>query len=35
MSRRLAARLLREPLERLGDDRDGSHERAARALFGL
>jgi glutamyl-tRNA reductase len=35
MSRHLARRLLREPLERLGRDADGSHERAARELFGL
>lgn len=35
MSRHLADRLLREPLERLGDDRDGHRERAARELFGL
>jgi glutamyl-tRNA reductase len=35
MSRDLAARLLREPLERLGRDADGAHERAARELFGL
>lgn len=35
MSRHFAARLLREPLERLGRDPDGRHERAARELFGL
>lgn len=35
MSRHLARRLLREPLERLGRDADGRHERAARELFGL
>jgi glutamyl-tRNA reductase len=35
MSRHLAARLLREPIERLGHDPDGRHERAARDLFGL
>jgi glutamyl-tRNA reductase len=35
MSGHLARRLLREPLERLGRDRDGRHERAARELFGL
>jgi glutamyl-tRNA reductase len=35
MSGHLARRLLREPLERLGHDRDGRHERAARELFGL
>ncbi len=35
MSRHLAGRLLREPLERLGRDGDGEHERAARELFGL
>ena len=35
MSRRLASRLLREPLERLGRDLDGRHERAIRELFGL
>lgn len=35
MSGQLARRLLREPLERLGRDRDGRHERAARDLFGL
>lgn len=35
MSQHLARRLLREPLERLGRDADGSHERAARDLFGL
>jgi glutamyl-tRNA reductase len=35
MSRHFAARLLREPLERLGQDPDGRHERAVRELFGL
>ena len=35
MSRHLASRLLREPLERLGRDADGRHERAVRDLFGL
>lgn len=35
MSGHLAQRLLREPLERLGRDPDGRHERAARELFGL
>lgn len=35
MSRHLATRLLREPLERLGRDPDGRHERAIRELFGL
>lgn len=35
MSRHFAARLLREPLERLGQDPDGRHERAVRDLFGL
>jgi glutamyl-tRNA reductase len=35
MSRHLARRILREPLERLGRDADGRHERAARELFGL
>ena len=35
MSRHLAARLLREPLEHLGQDPDGRHERAVRELFGL
>jgi glutamyl-tRNA reductase len=35
MSRHFAARLLREPLERLGRDPDGRHERAVRDLFGL
>lgn len=35
MSHHLARRLLREPLERLGRDADGRHERAARDLFGL
>jgi glutamyl-tRNA reductase len=35
MSRHLARRLLREPLERLGRDADGRHERAIRELFGL
>jgi hypothetical protein len=35
MSRHLADRLLREPLERLGRDVDGGVERAARDLFAL
>lgn len=35
MSRHLAARLLREPLERLATDPDGRQERAVRELFGL
>jgi glutamyl-tRNA reductase len=35
MTRHLADRLLREPLERLGRDADGRHEIAARELFGL
>lgn len=35
MTARLAARLMREPLERLGRDTDGDGERAARELFGL
>ncbi len=35
MSRHLARRLLRDPLERLGDDPDGRGLRAARDLFGL
>lgn len=35
MSRHLAARLLREPLERLGADADGRHERAVRELWAL
>jgi len=35
MSGHLARRLLRGPLERLGRDPDGRHERAARELFGL
>ena len=35
MSQHLAKRLLREPLEHLGRDADGRHERAARQLFGL
>jgi glutamyl-tRNA reductase len=35
MSRHLAARLLRGPLERLGHDSDGRAERAVRELFGL
>ena len=35
MSGHLARRLLREPLERLGQDSDGRHEQAARELFGL
>jgi glutamyl-tRNA reductase len=35
MSRHLAGRLLREPLERLGRDADGRAERAAQELFSL
>ena len=35
MTERLVARLMREPLERLGRDADGDAERAARELFGL
>jgi glutamyl-tRNA reductase len=35
MSRHLAQRLLREPLERLGRDSDGRAEQAARELFAL
>src|SRR5207245_629616 len=35
MSGHLTRRLLREPLERLGQDSDGRHEQAARELFGL
>jgi len=35
MTRHLAARLLREPLERLGRDIDGRDERAVRDLFAL
>jgi glutamyl-tRNA reductase len=35
MSRHLAGRLLREPLERLGRDADGRAEQAARELFAL
>jgi glutamyl-tRNA reductase len=35
MSRHLAGRLLREPLERLGRDGDGRAEKAARELFAL
>jgi len=35
MSRHLAERLLREPLERLGTDADGRHERAIRELWAL
>ncbi len=35
MTRHFAERLLRGPMEQLGRDRDGSHERAARELFGL
>lgn len=35
MSRHLARRLLREPLERLGRDSDGRIEQAARELFAL
>ena len=35
MSRHLARRLLRDPIERLGDDPDGSRARAVRDAFGL
>jgi glutamyl-tRNA reductase len=35
MSRHLAERLLRDPLERLGTDSDGRHERAVRELWAL
>ena len=35
MTRHLADRLLREPLERLGRDTDGRNERAVRDLFAL
>jgi glutamyl-tRNA reductase len=35
MTRHLATRLLREPLERLGRDADGREERAIRKLFAL
>ena len=35
MTRHLAERLLREPLERLGRDADGSNERAVREIFAL
>jgi glutamyl-tRNA reductase len=35
MTRHLAKRLLREPLERLGRDSDGREERAVRDLFAL
>ncbi len=35
MTRHLARRLLREPLERLGRDRDGRDERAVRDIFAL
>jgi len=35
MTRHFAERLLREPMEQLGRDRDGRQERAARELFGL
>jgi glutamyl-tRNA reductase len=35
MTRHLATRLLREPLERLGRDTDGRDERAVRDLFAL
>lgn len=35
MTRHLAQRLLREPLERLGRDSDGRHERAVRDIFAL
>ena len=35
MTRHLASRLLREPLERLGRDSDGRDERAVRDIFSL
>jgi len=35
MAERLSERLLRRPLERLRQDDDGRHDRAARELFGL
>lgn len=35
MSRHLTDRLLRDPLERLGSDADGRHERAVRELWAL
>ena len=35
MTRHLANRLLREPLERLGRDADGRDERAIRDIFAL
>jgi glutamyl-tRNA reductase len=35
MAERLSDRLLRRPLERLQEDDDGRHDRAARELFGL
>lgn len=35
MAERLSERLLRRPLERLQQDEDGRHDRAARELFGL
>jgi hypothetical protein len=35
MTAHLAARLLREPLERLGRDPDGQGERAVRDIFAL
>jgi glutamyl-tRNA reductase len=35
MARHLGERLLREPLERLGSDADGRHERAVRELWAL
>jgi glutamyl-tRNA reductase len=35
MARHLGERLLREPLERLGTDTDGRHERAVRELWAL
>jgi glutamyl-tRNA reductase len=35
MTRHLARRLLREPLERLGRDSDGHDERAVRDIFAL
>jgi hypothetical protein len=35
MTRHLTERLLATPLDRLGQDVDGRHERAARELFRL
>jgi len=35
MTRHLARRLFRAPLERLGSDPDGRRRRAAEELFGL